>query len=168
MKSKLLPILLILLLLLNGVLIFMLVKKPHENQRNNPTRNFLMEQLSFSKTQKASFRTLDAAHREVMRSLENEIKNQKDFLFEGFNKEDFKIDSLTAKIGALQAKKDIEVFSFFKQVRKLCTAEQVQKFDKIIKEAIRGGERMPPNDRRMPPNEGRMPPHGDERMPPPR
>ncbi|QXP68104.1 Spy/CpxP family protein refolding chaperone [Polaribacter sp. AHE13PA] len=160
MKSKLLPILLILLLLLNGVLIFMMVKKPHENQRINPTRNFLTEQLSFTETQKASFKTLDVAHRQVMRGLEDQLKDQKDILFDSFNKKDFKIDSLTTKIGLLQAKKDAEVFSFFKQVREICTADQVQKFDKIIKEAIRGGDRMPPND-------GNMPPPGNERMPPP-
>ncbi|WP_158837912.1 Spy/CpxP family protein refolding chaperone [Polaribacter sp. L3A8] len=151
MKSKLLPILIILLVLLNGVLIFMLVKKPHENQHNNPKRNFLTAQLSFSETQKEAFRTLDVAHRDVMRNLEDQVKNQKDLLFDGFNKENFTIDSLTTKIGLLQAKKDAEVFTFFKQVRKICTADQVQKFDKIIKEAIRGGDRMPPNNRRMPP-----------------
>ncbi|WP_343330043.1 hypothetical protein [Polaribacter staleyi] len=162
MKSKLLPILLILLLLLNGVLIFMVVKKPHENQRNNPTRNFLTKQLGFTETQKAAFRTLDTAHRQVMRGLEDQLKDQKDFLFDGFNKENFTIDSLTTKIGLLQAKKDAEVFSFFKQVREICTADQVQKFDEIIKEAIRGGDRMPPNDGRMPP------PHNNDRMPPPR
>ena len=160
MKSKLLPIFLFLLILLNGVLIFMLVKKPHENQRNQPNNNFLTEHLQFSDAQKEAFNALDTEHKNVMMGMEETIKEEKDILFTSFNNDDFNIDSLTVKIGLLEAKKDVEVFSFFKKVRKLCTEEQVKKFDKILKEAIRGGERRPPN-------EGRMPPPGNEDMPPP-
>ncbi|MCL7764660.1 hypothetical protein MPF19_14645 [Polaribacter sp. Z014] len=168
MKSKLLPILLFLLILLNGVLIFMLLKRPHENPRNNPQENFLTDQLQFSKTQKEDFKALDADHRDFMMSLEDTIKYQKDVLFSSFNKKDFNIDSLTVKIGLLEAKKDAEVFSFFNKVRVICTTEQAIKFDEIIKEAIRGGDQRPPNNRRMPPprNDGRMLPHGNEGMPP--
>lgn len=160
MKSKLLPIFLFLLIILNGVLIFMLVKKPHENLRNNPSNNFLTEQLQFSEDQKEAFQVLDEEHRNLMIHFEETIKDQKDILFSSFNNEDFNVDSLTVKIGLLEAKKDAQVFSFFKKVRRLCTVEQAKKFDKIIKQAIRGGERRPPND-------GRMPPPRNEGMPPP-
>ena len=112
MKSKLLPYLLFLLILLNGVLIFMLIKKPHEN-RNRPERNFLTEQLQFSETQKDQFRVLDETHRNVMMRIDKNINEQKEVLFNSFSKENFNLDSLTNKIAVLSGKKESEVFNFF-------------------------------------------------------
>ena len=160
MKSKLLPILLLLLILLNGVLIFMLVTKPHENQRNHQKNNFLTTQLNFTESQTEKFKELDKTHRGFMRSLEEETRSQKDILFNSFNKSAINVDSLTSKIGLLSAKKDAEVYRFFKSVRTLCTVEQTNMFDKIIKRALRAGDRVPPRD-------GRNPPQRREGMPPP-
>ena len=160
MKSKLLPILLFLLILLNGVLIFMLVTKPHENQRDHQKNNFLTTQLNFMDSQAEKFKELDKTHRDFMRSLEEETRKQKDILFNSFNKSAINIDSLTSKIGVLSAKKDAEVYRFFKSVRTLCTVEQTKKFDKILKRALRAGEGAPPRD-------GRNPPPRREGMPPP-
>ncbi|MCG1035478.1 Spy/CpxP family protein refolding chaperone [Polaribacter sargassicola] len=171
MKSKLLPILLIFLVLLNGFLIFMIIKKPHESKRAFKERTFLPEQLNFSETQTEQFKKLDKEHRSLMMSLDKTIMSQKDVLFNSFQQENFNIDSLTNKIGLLEAKKESEVFNFFKKVRTICTEEQAIKIDKLIKQAIRGvggeggprqeGQRMPP------PREGGMQPP-NEGMPPPR
>jgi protein CpxP len=46
--------------------------------------------------------------------------------------------------------KEVEVFRFFKSVRKICTIEQQEKFDEIMNEALKG-------DRKGPPREGRVP-----------
>jgi hypothetical protein len=160
MKPKILPILLFFLIVLNGVLIFMILKKPHENRHPNSERNFLTEQLQFSDTQKSKFIELDQKHRALMEALDEEIKENKDVLFNSFSQENFNIDSLTNKIGLLEGKKDSEVFNFFKKVRKLCNSEQISNFDKIIKKALKGGDRMPPRDGRLPP------PPDSEGMPP--
>ena len=163
MKSKLLPILLILLVLLNGFLIFMLINKPHENRPNHPQRNFLTEQLNFSETQKEEFRMLDKTHREIMMSLDENIRHNKDVLFNSFSSKGINIDSLTSKIGLLESKKEAELFSFFSKVRRICTEKQKINFDKIINEALKGGKRNPPR------REGdNHPPRGEIRMPPPR
>ncbi|KGL63678.1 hypothetical protein [Polaribacter sp. Hel1_85] len=160
MKSKLLPILLFLLILLNGVLIFMLVKKTHEKRVPRPERNFLIEQLQFSESQTKQFKELDKIHRGFMLKIDNEVRDLKDVLFNSLQKENFNVDSLTSKIGLLEAKKDSEVFNFFKKVRSLCNSEQLQNFDKIIEKALRGGDRRLPID-------GRNPPPGNDGMPPP-
>ena len=118
MKSKLLPILLIFLVVLNGVLIFMLINKPHEKQRQRPERNFLTEQLQFSDVQKEQFRELDEVHRDIMKAMDKNIKEQKDILFSSFYKDNFNSDSLTNKIGFLEGTKEAELFLFFKKVRK--------------------------------------------------
>ena len=85
MKSKLSPVLLVLLVVLNGVLIFMLINKPHENRRPKEERNFLIEQLQFTDVQKDRFINLDDTHRENMRSFEDEIRKNKDVLFNSFS-----------------------------------------------------------------------------------
>ncbi|SDR80747.1 hypothetical protein SAMN05216503_0991 [Polaribacter sp. KT25b] len=160
MKTKLLPILLILLIVLNGVLIFMLINKPHQNLGAQQERNFLIEELQFSDNQKDQFINLDNAHKENMMSFENEIRRNKDILFNSFSNETINFDSLSTVIGSIQAKKEIEVFRFFKSVRKICNKEQQEKFDKIINKAIRGSNQG--QSQGPPPREGGMPP------PPPR
>ncbi|WP_288956377.1 hypothetical protein [uncultured Polaribacter sp.] len=153
MKSKLLPILLIALIFLNGALIFMLINKPHEKRDIHPKRNFLTQELGFSEKQKNQFIEFDKIHRENMMEIDQELRQRKDILFSSFQKTNFSVDSLINQIGNLQAKKEAEVFRFFTIVRTLCNNEQSIKFDKIIKKAIRGGKPGLPNDRRMPPHE---------------
>ena len=156
MKTKLLPVLLILLIVLNGVLIFMLINKPHQNLGSQQERNFLIEALQFSDNQKEEFISLDNLHKENMMSFENEVRKTKDLLFNSFSDETANIDSLSTVIGAIQTKKELEVFRFFKSVRKICNKEQQEKFDKIINKAIRGGSQG--QEQGPPPREGGMPP----------
>ena len=100
------------------------------------------------------FNEFERVHRDVMTEIDEQVRAQKDILFNSFQKEAVNLDSLITKIGLLQGKKDLEVFIFFKKIRKLCTLEQSKNFDKIIKKALRGEERRPPNEGDMPP-----PPH---------
>ncbi|MCH3882700.1 MULTISPECIES: hypothetical protein [Tenacibaculum] len=159
MKTKLLPVLLILLIVLNGFLIFMLINKPHERQRPNQERNFLITELGFNDTQKNKFLALDEIHRENMLSFDEEIRKNKDILFNSFSDENFNSDLIINKISISQAKKETELFSFFSKVRKLCSETQIKKFDRIIKKALRGGNNQPPRDgRKHPPRKGQMPP----------
>jgi protein CpxP len=151
MKSKLLPVLLVILILLNGVLIFMLIKKPHENKRHQQEKNFLIEELQFTDIQKDEFLSFDTVHRENMMRLEQQIREQKDVLFNSFSDGVVNIDSLALLIGELAGKKDVEIFGFFKSVRKICTKDQQEKFDKIISKALKGGKKGPPRGQRMPP-----------------
>ncbi|PQJ81400.1 hypothetical protein [Polaribacter glomeratus] len=160
MKSKLLSVLLILLVVLNGVLIFMLINKPHQNKRPKEERNFLIEQLLFTDAQKYKFINLDDAHRENMMSFDLQIRKNKDVLFKSFSDNFINIDSISQIIGNLEGKKEVEVFGFFKSVRKICNKAQQEKFDKIINKALKGGKQgSPPNDRmNRPPREGAMHP----------
>ncbi|CAI8323198.1 MAG: Uncharacterised protein [Polaribacter sp. SA4-10] len=149
MKSKLLPILLIVLIVLNGVLIFMLFKKPHEKgSQNRNQRNFLTEQLQFSVVQKEQFNTLEQPHKENMNAFDAQIKRNKNFLFRSFSEKNFNSDSITSTIGRIVAKKESEVFHFFQKVRNLCNEEQLKSFDDIIMKALHNGKRRPPMDER--------------------
>ena len=163
MKSKLLPALLIILIVLNGVLIYMLIKKPHLNKEHRPQRTFLIEELQFTENQKDTFENLDKIHRETMIDLDHKIRKQKDVLFNSFAVESINVDSLITINGNLQAKKEAEVFRFFKSVRKICTPNQQEEFDKIINKALKGGERGGNRPSRNGENH-----HPREGIPPPR
>jgi protein CpxP len=128
-----------------------LIKKPHENKRHQQEKNFLIEELQFTDIQKDKFLSFDTVHRENMMRLEQQIRKQKDVLFNSFSDGVVNIDSLALLIGELAGKKDVEIFGFFKSVRKICTKDQQEKFDKIISKALKGGKKGPPRGRRMPP-----------------
>ena len=149
MKSKLLAILVVILMLMNGVLIFMLLKKSHVNNRSPQERNFLVKELQFTELQNDKFLSFDTVHRENMLRLDQQIRKQKDILFNSFSDGVVNIDSLGLLIGGLAGKKDIEVFRFFQAVRKICTQGQQEKFDKIINKALKAGKKRPPRGRRM-------------------
>jgi|TARA_B110000879_G_C10925430_1_gene413814 hypothetical protein len=151
MKSKSLPLLLVILMLLNVVLIFMLIKKPHENKRHQQEKNFLIKELQFTDVQKDKFLSFDMIHRENMMRLEQQTRKQKDVLFNSFADGVVNIDSLAVIIGALAGKKEVEVFRFFKSVREICTKDEQAKFDKIINKALKGGKNVPPRGRIMSP-----------------
>ena len=142
-------------MLLNGVLIFMLIKKPHEYKGQPHEKNFLIKELQFTDNQKDKFLSFDAVHSENMRRLNQQIRKKKDVLFNSFSDGAVNIDSIGLHIGELVAKKDIEVFRFFKSVRKICSKDQQEKFDKIINKALKLGKKGPPRRRRMPPSEVR-------------
>jgi len=154
MKPKGLLILLIILVLMNGVLIFMLVKKPHQNgaQKRHKERNFLTKQLKYTEHQKTKFIRLDHIHRTAMMGFDQQIRKHKDVLFNSFSK-NINIDSIALLIGKLEGIKEVEVFRFFKSVRKICTIDQQKKFDKIMNEALKGDRNGPPRERRV-----RLPP----------
>lgn len=162
MKTKILPISLVLLILLNGALIFILMKNPHQRKNERPERIFLTKQLDFSETQHKKFNQLDKIHRNNMMRINHQIREQKDILFNSFTNKNINIDSLTSKIGTLEAKKDAEIFRFFSEVRSMCSLQQVTKFDNVIKKALKGGRPRPPKHDRMPP------PVDRERKHPPR
>ena len=155
MKSKLLPVLLVILMLLNGILIFMLIKKPQENKRHPQKRNFLIRELQFTDNQKDKFLSFDTLHRENMMRFDQQIRRQKDVMFNSFSESLTNIDSLSLLIGELTRKKEVEVFRFFKSVRKICTKDQQAKFNKIISKALKGGKNGPPKGRRILPPKDR-------------
>lgn len=151
MRKKILYTFFVVLLLINGVLLYMLVQKSHKKE--NAKDHFLTKQLEFSEDQEERFRFLDHEHRKQMRFLDAQMRDAKEELFNSFSDTTFSPEAITARIGDLEIKKERELYAFFKQVRKLCTQEQAKKFDLIIKEALhkRGPKGKRPHKRPPPP-----------------
>ena len=151
MKRKLLYGFLGILLVANGILLYMIITKVPGKQ--NPKKDhYLTNELQFSKTQKDQFFALDREHRRKMRSIDDELAKLRRQMFSSYDNEEFSIDSVVLRIGELEASKNKELYTFFKQVRGLCTDGQVDKFDQIIQKVLRKrGPKHPPGYRRGPP-----------------
>jgi hypothetical protein len=139
------------LIVLNAILIFILINKPHQKRENRHQRDFLITQLQFSESQKELFRDLDVVHRAYMSEIDQEVRKNKDLLFKSLSEKNINIDSITTIIGSLEAKKEAEVFFFFGKVRALCSEKQIINFDQIIHKALRGGREHPPREHQNPP-----------------
>ncbi|MEP3836067.1 MAG: hypothetical protein ABJM36_00370 [Algibacter sp.] len=170
--SKKLPlyILLVFLIVVNG---FFLYSYLGEGPKNNakepmPPKMFLAKELGFDVSQKARFDVLDKRHHERMQNIASEIRVLKDDMFNGFSDATFKesnIIAITKLIGEKEAAKDLEVFRYFRKIKAICNTEQKEKFNKILKDALRRGDRAqgPPEGR----PEGRRDGGPDSDRPPP-
>lgn len=144
MKTKLLYTLLITLLISNFILLFMMIGKP---KHPKPPHKFLYSQLDFSDSQLKEATPFKDAHHQKMRKLDNEKRQLKEQFFKSISN-DVKIinsDSIADLIGVNEAKKDKEILSYFKKIRRVCNEKQKKKFDKIIVRAL------PKNNNKKPP-----------------
>lgn len=135
-------------MVMNGVLLFLVVKKPNKRQR--PPRDFISTQLDFNDEQTARFMELDRKHHRKMRGIDNELRELKEILFSHLGDTDLAenaLDSLTQRVGELSKAREMEVFSYFGQIEKMCDAKQKQKLQRIVSGALRPG---PPGDRPPP------------------
>ncbi|XMO86869.1 Spy/CpxP family protein refolding chaperone [Algibacter sp. AS12] len=183
--SKKLPlyILLVFLIVVNGFFLYNYLGAGPNNNTKEPMRPkmFLTKELGFNPAQKARFDVLDKKHHKRMQNISSEIRVLKDDMFNGFSDASFdesKIIALTKLIGEKEAAKDLEVFRYFSKIKEICTAEQQETFNNILKDALRRGdraqgppERRPGERREDGPNGHRPPPpmdgEGMEQMPPP-
>lgn len=64
-----------------------------------------------------------------------------------------KIDSLTTKIGELQAQIEKTTFNHFSDIRSICSPDQKRIFDQIIQDVLKQGERRPDGPHQRSPGE---------------
>ncbi|WP_046758027.1 Spy/CpxP family protein refolding chaperone [Kordia jejudonensis] len=137
-KNTLLYILIAFLVVMNG---FFMVKIFGDKRppRPNPG-NFIAKELQFSETQMQEFELLNDAHHEAMRVLSEDIKMLKDELFAEISKptlDEEKVNNLTKRIGEKTRQKDLKTFYHFREVQKICTAEQSKQFNTIVQKALK-------------------------------
>ena len=144
-KNTLLYILIAFLVVMNG---FFMVKifgdKPPK--RSNPG-NFIAKELQFDAAQLEKFSVMNDDHHEEMMQLSREIKELKDELFEYISEttiDTAKVNNITKRIGALEQQKDSATFYHFKEVQKICTPEQREQFNMLVKKALKPRGRRGP------------------------
>ncbi len=137
-KNTLLYILLIFLVVMNGFFMFKIFgDKPPQGP--NPGK-FIAKELQFSEAQMQQFSAMNDAHHEAMMEISRDIKKLKDALFAEISEttvDKAKVDSITKQIGEKERQKDLKTFYHFKEVQKICTDEQRQRFNSIVQESLK-------------------------------
>jgi polyhydroxyalkanoate synthesis regulator phasin len=179
MKNRLLGIVLILLVLANMVTlgIFWYYKihnaQPPANQHGgrSAASAFIIKEVGLNAEQQKAYQELIRQHQEKVKALNEQLHFAKDSFFDMLSDSTVSatnINAASATIGKLEAEIDLLTFEHFKQLRKLCNADQKVKLDNSIKQVLRmmappGGGR--PQGPPPPRGEGRNGPQSD--MPPP-
>ncbi|HSV12356.1 MAG TPA: hypothetical protein VLI68_16375 [Hanamia sp.] len=153
-KTKSLVTIIIFLLITNIAMLvfFILLSKPVDRkQRNRETNGMytsLQNEVGFSKDQLDKYQLLRKEQMEKVKPLFNEVRNaKKEFygLIYSSNIPDSLITADADSIARKQKTLDMQMFTYFKNIRNICTPEQTQKFDSVIKKVVvrmvgRGGK----------------------------
>jgi periplasmic protein CpxP/Spy len=144
-KTKSLVTIIIFLLITNIAMLvfFILLSKPVDRrQRNHETNGMytsLQNEVGFSKDQLDKYQLLRKEQMEKVKPLFNEVRNaKKDFygLIYSSNVADSLINADADSIAKKQKTLDLQMFTYFKNIRNICTPEQTQKFDSVIKKVV--------------------------------
>jgi periplasmic protein CpxP/Spy len=140
-KYRMLIFLVVFLLLTNiGMLLYFTVfDKPDKDARNDKRgpgiTAFLQNDLGFSKTQMENLDSVKKQHRNAIRPLFEELGKSKDAFYGLIGQpgaSDSVLNAAADEIGRKQAALDRQFFQNFMSLRKLCTANQLPKFDSAM------------------------------------
>ncbi|WP_430409053.1 Spy/CpxP family protein refolding chaperone [Kordia sp.] len=136
-KNILLYILIAFLIVMNG---FFMVKIFGDSRppKGNPGM-FIAKELQFNEAQTKAFNELNDEHHDEMRAISREVKALKDQLFDQISETSVNTDTvndLARRIGEKERQKDLKLFYHFKEVQKICTDEQRERLNTILKDAL--------------------------------
>jgi Spy/CpxP family protein refolding chaperone len=144
-KIKSLVTIIIFLLITNiAMLIFFLAAgRPadtrEKNREFNGMYNSLQSEVGFTKDQLDQYQVLRKEQRDKVRPLFNELRNaKKDFykLIYSSSNPDSLINADADSIAQKQKALDMQMFRYFKNIRSICTTEQLPKFDTTVTKEI--------------------------------
>ncbi|MER3471469.1 MAG: hypothetical protein C4330_09065 [Chitinophagaceae bacterium] len=142
-KNNWLVIALIALVLINiATLAFVWLGKPKDGvppkgQGGGNAKNYLIEQLKLTTQQQQQFDSLRTVHFNEMNDYREQMRQQKDALFEKLKlPTDSSYNSTAQQIGMLQSEIDLSTFHHFQSLRSILNDEQKKKFDNIIQDVL--------------------------------
>lgn len=143
-RNKVLLFLIGILLLTNIILVVFFVGKKDGDKprgsrdRSTWVRDFLKDSVGFNEQQLTQYDQLRQQNRENMRPLFEDLGNAKLKFYEMVTQPatDSANQAAAALIGEKQKALDMAFFNHFKQVRSLCTPEQLPKYDSQVQHII--------------------------------
>jgi Spy/CpxP family protein refolding chaperone len=149
-NKVLISIIAILLISNIAILTFFLMKKEGGHMGKRPDRkamiaDFLKKEIGFSGAQLQQYDTLSDRHRENMKKMFENLHSSKDKQFKQLTAGDFSdsiINNVADQSAASQKTMELQMFNHLKNIRMLCTPEQLPKFDSLFIKILnrRGGE----------------------------
>jgi periplasmic protein CpxP/Spy len=142
-KSKLYLLIIGILLITNIAMLFFFLdnkdkgKKPPSrgNDKSAMMKEFLKKDVGFTEQQLLQYDTLSKKNRERMKADMDTMKTVKEQQFKDLGSKGFSDSAIVAAaIKAADNQKQVEekMLSYFATVRKICTAEQLPKFDSLF------------------------------------
>ena len=140
-KNRILIFLVVFLLITNiAMLLYFTMfngasRSNHEEHRGPGITAFLQNEDGFSKEQMAMLDSLKKQHRTIIRPLFDELGKSKDSFYQLLGKPgltDSILNAAADEIGKKQAALDLQFFQNFTSIRKLCTDQQLLKFDSVM------------------------------------
>lgn len=151
MKStnKILAIAAVLLLITNIILVSMMVSGKNKQERKGPGGKgdpfeMMVKELSMTEQQQKEYKLLKEEHLAGTKSLYDSLKTAKSTFFSLVKEEqvnDSLLNQYSERINEKQAALDKLLFTHFKRVRSLFTAEQQPKFDSFVQKMMQRGRR---------------------------
>lgn len=145
-KSKVLISIIGILLLANIALVsFFLLKKDdrkHDKRMDRKTviGNFLKKEIGFNDVQMQQYDSMSTWHSKYMKTMFETSRNTKDKQFKELTAANFSdsvMNSIADQSAATQKALELQMFNHLKQVRALCTAEQLPKFDSLFVKVLK-------------------------------
>lgn len=137
-KQGLLSIAVAVLLVMNVVTVWLLLRHPHRPPGPPPgggPKMMVIERLGFDQEQAAKYEDLIVEHRRAIDENDRRMREARTALFNDLRAPNTAVrDSLANVIGGLQAEVERIHHDHFAQVRGLCHPDQVPKFDALIGE----------------------------------
>ncbi len=140
-KSKLFLLIIAILLLTNVAMLYFLfskdggVKPPAKNSRDAAAKEFLQKEIGFTAEQMQQYDTLARQHREKMKVTFDDMRNSKEQQFKDIGRNSFSDSSIAEAITLSSGKQKMMEMQFYNhmlEVRRICTAEQLPKFDSLF------------------------------------
>lgn len=140
-RSKVFLTIIGILLVANIAMItFFIMKKDTDRHQKRPDRkemiaNFLKNEIGFSTAQLQQYDTLSTRHRENIKIMFDSLRSTKDKQFKDLtagNFSDSVINSVADQSAVSQKIMELQMFNHLKNIRMLCTPEQLPKFDSLF------------------------------------
>lgn len=141
-KSKIFLTIIGILLVANMAMVsFFLMKKDgdkHGKQRTDRRAmiaNFLKTEIGFDTVQLQQYDTLSVRHKESVKKMFDSARSGKDKQFAELAASDFSdsaMNSIADRSAATQRAMELKMFAHLKNVRLLCTPDQLPKFDSLF------------------------------------
>jgi hypothetical protein len=139
-KSKLYLLVIGILAIANIALLYFLLNGNHKPSKKKggwaahdaAARSFLQNDIGFNQQQLVQFDTLVKQHREKMKSIMDINKKEKEKQFKQLGNLAFADSAIVnaVKINAQnQSNIDMQLFEYLKNLREICTADQLTKYD---------------------------------------
>lgn len=142
-KTKSLITIIVFLLITNIAMLifFIILDKPVDKRQRNPNAmyNSLQNEVGFSKDQLAQYQTFRNEQMEKVRPLFNGVREAKKSFYGLIYSADISDSVISANADSIAQKQkilDMQMFRYFKNVRNICTPDQLQKFDSTIKNEV--------------------------------